>query len=530
MESLQLVKEQLKIKAVELRKAHEENGSVKKQIKDLITFNQTEVKKLKEVVKQAEAEVAVQKSEAEAARLAKHVGVEASIKEKKEEEAEMASRIEASMDEKMKAKMLELSNRADALRERVEKEKGANKKFSRERDVLMRELKRLRQDTGTTDNLKKKIEGLKTELTKAKKTSMSSGSVTEDIVKEKDTLIKKYEDMLYGGMDAGEDGMLPSEIIQELKEEVEDLEKERRKMIVDMEMLKEDNAEMDMKITLMEEEKGRAGKGGGGGDADLRPVEGRSAQTSEFSGGLENFLITYSDMITLILVVFVLMYSVSKLDENRFAEALSSFQTKRMRIESVNVRLSKAEMKMLERVRELVKDNVDAESLARSDTRTILHRMPTSDLFAPGEAFFSEGAEDLIISTIKEDMQEGVKQVMIDGHTDNVPMKSAKYPSNWELSSARASKVARFIIEKMRFPPDRIVVTGYGEFRPLKENISDDNRAANRRVEIKILKALEVAKDEAKKAVKSTPAPGSTVKPTPAPGNNEASNLKQPAK
>lgn len=521
MESLQLVKEQLKIKAVELRKAHEENGSVKKQIKDLITFNQTEVKKLKEVVKHAEEEAAEQKSQAEAARLAKHVGVEASKKEKQEEEAEIASRIEAKMDDKMKAKMLELSNRADALRERVEKEKGTNKKFSRERDVLLKELKRLRQDTGTTDNLKKKIEVLKTELTKAKKTSMSSGAVTEDIVKEKDTLIKKYEDMLYGGMDAGEDGMLPSEIIQELKEEVEDLEKERRRMIVDMEMLKEDNAEMDMKITLMEEEKGRSGKGGGE-SGDFRPVEGRSAQTSEFSGGLEAFLITYSDMITLILVVFVLMYSVSKLDENRFAEALSSFQTKRMRIESVNVRLSKAEMKMLERVRELVKDNVDAESLARSDTRTILHRLPTSDLFNPGEAFFSAGAEDLIISTIKEDMQEGVKQVMIDGHTDNVPMKSAKYPSNWELSAARASKVARFIIEKMRFPPDRVVVTGYGEFRPLKENVNDDNRAANRRVEIKILKALEVAKDEAKKS-KKAPA---------APGKNEASNLdsKQQAK
>lgn len=177
---------------------------------------------------------------------------------------------------------------------------------------------------------------------------------------------------------------------------------------------------------------------------------------------------------------------------------------------------------MLERVRELVKDNVDAESLARSDTRTILHRLPTSDLFNPGEAFFSEGAEDLIISTIKEDMQEGVKQVMIDGHTDNVPMKSAKYPSNWELSSARASKVARFIIEKMRFPPDRIVVTGYGEFRPIKDNVNDDNRAANRRVEIKILKALEVAKDEAKKSKKAPVAPG----------KNEASglSLKQPAK
>jgi chemotaxis protein MotB len=95
-------------------------------------------------------------------------------------------------------------------------------------------------------------------------------------------------------------------------------------------------------------------------------------------------------------------------------------------------------------------------------------------------------------------MQEGVRQVLVDGHTDNVPMKSAKFPSNWELSAARASKVARFIIEKMRFPPAQMVVTGYGEFRPLKANTDDDARAANRRVEIKILKALEVAKDEAK--------------------------------
>lgn len=510
MQSLQLIKEQLKIKTVELRKANEEKGHVTTKIKDLITFNQTEVKKLKETIKKAESDVAEQKSLVEAARLSKHAGVEAGKKEREEEEAEINKRLEEKMDVKMKSKMKDLASKIDSLRERVDREKGANKKFERERDVLMKELKRLRQDTGTTDNLKKKIENLKVDLAKAKKTSMTSGTVTEDIVKEKDSLIKKYEDMLYGGMDAGEDGMLPAEIIQELKEEVEDLEKERRQMIVELEMLKEDNAEMDMKIVLMEEEKGRGGKGGGGDSGDFRPVEGRSAQTSEFSGGLENFLITYSDMITLILVVFVLMYSVSKLDENKFAEALSSFQTKRMRIESVNVRLSKAEMKMLERVRELVKDNVDAESLARSDTRTILHRLPTSDLFAPGEAFFSEGAEALIISTIKEDMQEGVRQVLIDGHTDNVPMKSAKYPSNWELSAARASKVARFIIEKMRFPPEQMVVTGYGEFRPLKENLNDDARAANRRVEIKILKALEVAKDEAKKAKKK---PGQKGKP-----------------
>ena len=486
MESLQLVKEQLKIKTIELRKSNEEKVQVINKIKDLITINQGEQKKLKEVIKKTEEDVDVQKNEVEMARRLKRSGEEAAKKEKEE----ISKLLEAKVEEKMKGKMMKLAKQ-------VEKEKGVNKKFERERDVLRKELSRLRLDTGSADNLKKKIEGLKADLVKAKKTAMSSGAITEDVAKEKDALIKKYEDMFSGGMDAGEDGVLPSEIIRELKEEVEDLEKESQRMIVDMEMLKDSNAEMDMKIGILEDEKQHGTKGDGGAVA-----EGRAAAAQEFSGGLEGFLITYSDMITLILVVFVLMYSVSKMDENKFAEALSSFQSKRMRIESVNVRLNKKEMKMLERVRALVKDNVDVESIARSDTRTIVHQLPTSDLFAPGNAFFRAGAEGLIISTIQEDMKEGVKQVFVDGHTDNVPMKSAKFPSNWELSAARAAKVGRFIIEKMRFPPERIVVAGYGEFRPIVANTTDDARATNRRVEIKILKAMEVAKDEAQKAKK----------------------------
>ena len=188
MQSLQMIKEQLKIKTVELRKANEEKGKVRTKIKDLITFNQVEVKKLKEVAKKSEEEVLEQKSLVEAARLSKHAGVEAVLKEKK---AEITKRIESKLYQKSKDKMKKLAGRIESLRKRVEKEKQGNKKFGRERDVLLKELKRLREDTGTTDNLKKKIESLKVELVKAKKTSMSSGAVTEDIVKEKDTLLKK---------------------------------------------------------------------------------------------------------------------------------------------------------------------------------------------------------------------------------------------------------------------------------------------------------------------------------------------------
>ncbi len=266
MENLQLVKEQLKIKTVELRKSDEEKVRVINKIKDLITINQGEQKKLKEVIKKTEEEVDVQKSEVEMARRAKRSGEEAAKKEKEE----INKLLEAKAEEKMKGKI-------EKLAKQVEKEKGVNKKFGRERDVLLKELSRLRLDTGTTDNLKKKIEGLKADLVKAKKTAMSSGDITEDIAKEKDALIKKYEDML-GGMDAGEDGMLPSEIIQELKEEVEDLEKESQRMTVDLEMLKDSNAEMDMKIGILEDEK----QHGGGSEGGAHRVEGRAAAARSF--------------------------------------------------------------------------------------------------------------------------------------------------------------------------------------------------------------------------------------------------------
>ena len=188
-----------------------------------------------------------------------------------------------------------------------------------------------------------------------------------------------------------------------------------------------------------------------------------------------------------------MMYTASNLDEEKFAEAMSSFQEKIVRIESVNVRLSKDELSMLNKLRELVKDNIDPDALIAGNTRTIAFKIPSSDLFAPGSADLKGGAGQLILETIEEEMQDSVKQVIVDGHTDNVPTRTTKFPSNWELSSARAGVVARYIIKQMRYDPKFVVVSGYGEHRPMKPNTSDDNRASNRRVEIKIVKD----KDEA---------------------------------
>ena len=148
---------------------------------------------------------------------------------------------------------------------------------------------------------------------------------------------------------------------------------------------------------------------------------------------------------------------------------------------------------MLNKLRELVKDNIDPDALIAGNTRTMVFKIPSSDLFGPGSADLKEGAGQLIVETIEEEMQDAVRQVIVDGHTDNVPTSTAKFPSNWELSTARAGSVARYIIKQMRYDPKFVVVSGYGEHRPMKPNTSDDNRASNRRVEVKIVKDKDVA-------------------------------------
>lgn len=76
--------------------------------------------------------------------------------------------------------------------------------------------------------------------------------------------------------------------------------------------------------------------------------------------------------------------------------------------------------------------------------------------------------------------------VKIEGHTDNRPISTEKYPSNWELSAARASSVIRYLIEEHSLDPERFVAVGYGDTRPIVQNSSNENYQKNRRVEIVI--------------------------------------------
>ena len=493
-ESLQLVKEQLKIKSIELRKVEENNSTVNKKIKSLITENQEEVKKLKFAIVKKDTDIQQKEKEIR------------SSSERLKEAQELAKNQApvAGIDPKVVEKIKELKIYTEKLKKKLEGEQNFNKKFEKEKSVLLKEVKRLKKEEGKTDELYKRLDQYKKELANAESSTNEIDESLQKSIQEKDALIKKLKVAIKKDMketdlpekikkDERFEGMKPVEIIVFLDEDILRMEKERRKAKKRFEMLKETNEELESKVNLLTEEKASGAAGG------EKKEEARSAAVEEFGGGLEAFLLTYADMITLLLVIFVMMYTASNIDQEKFAEAMSSFQEKIVKIESVNVRLTQDELKMLEKLRELVKDNIDPNALIAGDTKTITFKIPSSDLFGPGSATLVEGAGALILETIEDEMRDGVKQVIIDGHTDNVPTKTAMFPSNWELSAARASSVARFIIKKMRFDPKFLVVSGYGAERPIKANTTDDNRASNRRVEVKVVKDKNVAAAQAAK-------------------------------
>lgn len=108
----------------------------------------------------------------------------------------------------------------------------------------------------------------------------------------------------------------------------------------------------------------------------------------------------------------------------------------------------------------------------------------TGDLLFPsGTAELTKKAKQSLKKLIPI-IRQTPYMINVIGHTDNIPMHSQKFASNWELSTARASRVARFLIEEAGIPASHFVVAGYSYFRPIKPNTTAANRRANRRVEI----------------------------------------------
>ena len=113
----------------------------------------------------------------------------------------------------------------------------------------------------------------------------------------------------------------------------------------------------------------------------------------------------------------------------------------------------------------------------------LVMRLSDTVLFNPGEADFLPSALDFL-KHVGGIISRSNGSVRIEGHTDNVPIHTERFPSNWELSTARAVSVLRYLVETLKIPATRLFAVGFGEYQPLAANDTPDNRAKNRRVEI----------------------------------------------
>ncbi len=226
----------------------------------------------------------------------------------------------------------------------------------------------------------------------------------------------------------------------------------------------------------------------------------RRRQNRPADNNTERWLLTYADMITLLLAFFVVMYSMSRIDAKKFdqmAVALDGIlKGSRSIVNRHPDNLDKTghgllKLGDLSMIQQTLKENFD--SLGRKDEvqtevteRGLVVHIVESALFKQGSAYLEPRAME-VLDLIWERIKDTPNHIRIEGHTDNRTINTAQFPSNWELSSARATTVVRYFVDNYSVTPGKVSALGYGEFRPVRPNNTTENRARNRRVDVVVL-------------------------------------------
>lgn len=225
---------------------------------------------------------------------------------------------------------------------------------------------------------------------------------------------------------------------------------------------------------------------------------------SEEHENLERWLLTYADLITLLLAFFIMLYSLSKSDAQKYHEIASHLKaifsggtgileagaiegSGAIQIPDFTQRRAEIARKLYEQMAQAL-EGTDREKTfsVTSDERGITVRILDRAFFDEGKADLKDRAKRMLdnIAPILSSLNNHIR---IEGHTDNVPISTPEFRSNWELSVRRATEVIRYLIERHGIPPDRLSASGYSEYRPIASNETPEGRALNRRIEIIIL-------------------------------------------
>jgi len=232
----------------------------------------------------------------------------------------------------------------------------------------------------------------------------------------------------------------------------------------------------------------------------------------------ERWLVSYADFITLLFAFFVVMFAVSQVDSKklgRFTESVNvAFQNNGLFAPNSGSPLQRggnagsalvpavvsdrpslfrytASSPRAQAVKDSLEESIDAAGLGsvvglRYDERGVVVSLPENLYFKPGTAnLLTDSLANM--AELGKTLATQSGQIVVEGHTDDLPVSSALFTSNWELSAARAARVVRYLIEDAGIEGSRLSAVGLADTRPLVENTDEATRAANRRVQIVIV-------------------------------------------
>ena len=250
--------------------------------------------------------------------------------------------------------------------------------------------------------------------------------------------------------------------------------------------------------------------------------EEKKEKKCDCSGGAPAWMVTYSDLVTLLLTFFVLLMSMATLDPIRFTEASSSLKdafgmhARPAHVEFAipilptppKTRFNPVQTQLTNKIYQRVKAQIDDLEISKDvevvkqDDNTIILRVNNTVLFKPGEHRVAPQAFPTL-RKIADMIRPLPINLRIEGHTDDILISNTPSYDNWDLSIARAVSVTRFYEQGDLLPLDRMSAIGYGPLRPLVPNNSDENRAQNRRVDfvlrVKTASGMSPASNEAGK-------------------------------
>jgi chemotaxis protein MotB len=231
----------------------------------------------------------------------------------------------------------------------------------------------------------------------------------------------------------------------------------------------------------------------------------------------ERWLVSYADFITLLFAVFVTLYAMSQTDKKKVEEVMASMRdsfgystsspaSKPSVIEAGAISIIPSLHKISQAPRRgkskggeqdfkvtkasieayLQKAGAQAKVSVSISQRGLVVSLKEAGFFDSGSSTLKQSSYTLLNDVVSS-LASYSNGVRVEGHTDNVPMSSHAFPSNWELSTARATNVLQYLTRQDDFDPGKISATGYGEYRPISDNSNDEGRRKNRRVDIVLL-------------------------------------------